>query len=216
LKKNKISKNWLVKRNRDAFFKQSKIQGYRSRSAFKLIEMNKKFKFLKKNLSLLDLGSCPGGWSQVARKEIIGGKILAVDIKPMEKIHNVDFIKGNFYEDEIYEKIMVYFNNKVDVVLSDIATNTTGNKSLDSYRTGELCLNAMSLAKKILSQDGVFLSKIFMGSIFKEINKKAKKYFKKIVKYKPLSSKKESKEIYIFCKGILKIWYIMQQCLIIW
>ena len=205
MKKNKISKNWLVKRNRDAFFKQSKIQGYRSRSAFKLIEMNKKFKFLKKNLSLLDLGSCPGGWSQVARKEIIGGKILAVDIKPMEKIHNVDFIKGNFYEDEIYEKIMVYFNNKVDVVLSDIATNTTGNKSLDSYRTGELCLNAMSLAKKILSQDGVFLSKIFMGSIFKEINKKAKKYFKKIVKYKPLSSKKESKEIYIFCKGILKI-----------
>ena len=189
MKKNKISKNWLVKRNRDAFFKQSKIQGYRSRSAFKLIEMNKKFKFLKKNLSLLDLGSCPGGWSQVARKEIIGGKILAVDIKPMEKIHNVDFIKGNFYEDEIYEKIMVYFNNKVDVVLSDIATNTTGNKSLDSYRTGELCLNAMSLAKKILSQDGVFLSKIFMGSIYDEINEKAKKYFKKIVKYKPLSQK---------------------------
>lgn len=205
MKKNKISKNWLVKRNRDAFFKQSKIKGYRSRSAFKLIEMNEKFKFLKKNLSLLDLGSCPGGWSQVARKEIIGGKILAVDIKPMEKINNVDFIKGNFYEDAIYEKIMVYFNNKVDVVLSDMATNTTGNKSLDSYRTGELCLNAMSLAKKILSQNGVFLSKIFMGSIFKEINEKAKKYFKNIVKYKPLSSKKESKEIYIFCKGILKI-----------
>jgi len=209
LKKNKISKNWLIKQNKDPFFRQSKIQGYRSRSAFKLIEMNEKFKFLRKNLSLLDLGSCPGGWSQVARKEISKGKILAVDIKSMEKINNVDFIRGDFHKDEIFEKIMTYFNDKIDVVLSDMATNTSGDKSLDSYRTGELCLNAMSLAKKILSQDGVFLSKIFMGSVFKEINEKAKNYFKRVVKYKPLSSKKESKEIYIFCKGILKIWYIV-------
>ena len=209
MKKNKILKNWLIKRNKDPFYGLAKIQGYRSRSAFKLMEMNKKFRFLKKNLSLLDLGSHPGGWSQVARKEIIKGRILAVDVKPMEKINNVDFIQGDFYKEEIYRKIMVYFNNKVDVVLSDMATNTTGNKSLDSYRTGELCLNAMSLAIKILSHDGVFLSKIFMGSIFKEINEKAKKYFKKIVKYKPLSSKQESKEIYIFCKGILNIWYIV-------
>ena len=86
MKKNKISKSWLIKQQKDPFFRQSKIQGYRSRSAFKLIEMNKKFKFLKKNLSLLDLGSCPGGWSQIAEKEISKGKILAVDIKPMEKL----------------------------------------------------------------------------------------------------------------------------------
>jgi len=205
LKKNKVSKNWLFKQNKDPFFKQSKIQGFRSRSAFKLIEMNKKFRFLKKNLSLLDLGSYPGGWSQVARKEIIKGKILAVDIKSMEKIYNVDFIKGDFCETNVCEKIMLYFNNKVDVVLSDMAANTSGNKALDSYRTGQLCLNAMNLSKRILSQDGVFLSKIFMGSIFQEINDKAIKSFKKVVKYKPLSSKKESKEIYIFCKGILNI-----------
>ena len=194
-----------MKKKRDPFFVQSKILGYRSRSAFKLIEMNKKFKFLKKNLSLLDLGSCPGGWSQVARKEITKGKILAVDIKPMEKIYNVDFVKGDFCEDSICEKIIFYFNNKVDIVLSDMAANTSGNKALDSYKTGELCLNAMNLSRKILSQDGVFLSKLFMGSIFKEINDEAVKNFKKVIKYKPLSSKKESKEIYIFCKGILKI-----------
>jgi len=205
LKKNKISKNWLIKRKSDPFFIQSKIHGYRSRSAFKLIEMNKKFKFLRKDLSLLDLGSSPGGWSQVASKEIIKGKILAVDIRPMEKINNVDFINGDFCDVNVCKKIMLYFNNKIDVVLSDMAVNTSGNKALDSYRTGELCINAMSLAKKILSQDGVFLSKIFMGSIFEEINEKANKYFKKVVKYKPLSSKKESKEIYIFCKGILNI-----------
>ena len=205
MKKNKISKNWVIKKNKDFFFRQSKIKGYRSRSAFKLIEMNKKFKFLKKKLSLLDLGSCPGGWSQVAKKETINGKILAVDIKSMEKINNVDFIKGDFREGEIYEKIMVYFNNKADVVLSDMAANTSGNKAYDSYRTGDLCLNAMGLATKILVKDGVFLSKLFMGSIYNEINAKAKECFKKVVKYKPLSSKKESKEIYIFCKGILKI-----------
>ena len=205
MKKNKISKNWLIKQNKDSFFRQSKIQGYRSRSAFKLIEMDKKFKFFKKNLTLLDLGSSPGGWSQVAVKKIENGKILAVDIKPMNKISNVEFINGDFCKTEIVKKIMAYFNNKVDVVLSDMAANTTGNKALDSYRTGELCLNAMNLAKKILSPEGIFLSKIFMGSIFKEIDEKANNYFKKVIKYKPISSRKESKEIYIFCKGILNI-----------
>ena len=205
MKKKKISKNWLEKQKRDLFFKQSKIQGFRSRSAFKLIEMNKKFGLLKKNTLLLDLGSSPGGWSQVASKEITEGKMLAVDIQPMKEINNVDFIKGNFLDNDIYKKIIFYFNNKIDLVLSDMATNTSGNKSLDSFRIGELCMSAMDLSKKILSQEGVFLSKIFMGSIFKDINEKAKKNFKKVVIYKPLSSKKESKEIYIYCKGILKM-----------
>ena len=205
MKKNKKSKNWLIKKNKDPFFIQSKIQGFRSRSAFKLIEMNKKFKFLKKNLSLLDLGSSPGGWSQVVSKKINNGKLLAIDIKPMEKISNVNFIEGDFRKKEIHEKIMIYFNNKVDVVLSDMAANTSGNKDLDSYNTGHLCLEAMNLATKVLNEEGIFLSKIFMGSIYSEINEKSKKCFKKVVKFKPLSSKKESKEIYIFCKGVLKI-----------
>ena len=205
MKKNKISKNWLIKQKKDLYFRKSKIQGYRSRSAFKLIEMNKKFKFLRKNTSLLDLGSSPGGWSQVASREIRTGKILAVDIQPMEKINNVDFINGDFRKEEIHNKIKNYFNNNIDTVLSDMAANTSGNKSMDSYRTGELCMKAMYLAKEILSNDGIFLSKIFMGSIFLEINKMAKRYFKNVIKYKPLSSKKESKEIYIYCKGVLKI-----------
>jgi len=205
LKKNKSSKNWLNKKRKDFFFKQSKILGYRSRSAFKLIEMDNKFKFLKKNSLLLDLGSSPGGWSQVAAKKIVKGKILSVDIKPMDKISSVDFIQGDFNNIEISKKVLIFFNNKAEVVLSDMAENTTGNKSLDSYRTGELCLNAMNLAVKILSVNGIFLSKIFMGEAYYNINEKAKKSFKNVIKYKPLSSKKESKEIYIFCKGILKI-----------
>ena len=205
MKKKKVKKNWLTKQKKDNFFIQSKIKGFRSRSAFKLIEMNNKFNFLKKKTNLIDLGSSPGGWSQVARNKITEGKILALDIKPMEKINNVDFIQGDFTENNIYEKIESHFDNKVDVVLSDMAANTTGNKALDSYKTGELCLNALNLCNKILSKDGVFLSKIFMGSIFKEIDEKAKKKFIKVIKYKPTASKKESKEIYIYCKGILRI-----------
>ena len=205
MKKNKSSKNWLNKQNKDYFFKQSKILGYRSRSAFKLIEMNNKFKFLKKNLMLLDLGCAPGGWSQVARKEIKKGKILGVDIKTVEKIQDVKFLKGDFNEKSIYDEIALYFGSEIDVVLSDMSVNTTGNKSLDSYRTGQLCLNAIKLAKKFLCNEGVFLSKIFMGEIFEEIDKSAKKHFKEVIKYKPKSSKKESKEIYIFCKGLLKV-----------
>jgi len=204
LKKNKISKNWLAKQRRDPYFRESKIQGYRSRAVFKLIEMNKKFKFLQKNSLLIDLGSSPGSWSQFASKEISKGKILALDILPMKKIEKVDFINGDFLNKDIFEKIKIYFESKVDVVLSDMASNTSGNKELDTYRTGELCLNAMNLSKKILRDNGVFLSKLFMGSVFKEINETAKKSFKKVVIYKPLSSKKESKEIYIYCKGVLK------------
>ena len=205
MKKNKISKNWLARQKRDIFFKRSKIEGFRSRSAFKLIEMNNKFNFLKKRSSILDLGSCPGGWSQVVIKEAPFSKILAVDLKEMQKIQNVDFIKGDFRDKKVGEKIQAYFNNKIDIVLSDMAANTTGNKALDTYQTGELCLNGMSLAIKILTKDGIFLSKMFMGSIYNEINKKAQENFKKVIKYKPISSKKESKEIYIFCKGLLKI-----------
>ena len=202
MKKNKISKSWLIKKHKDPFFRQSKVEGYRSRSAFKLIEINEKFNFLNKNTYLLDLGSSPGGWSQVAKKKITRGKILAVDIKEMEKIDFVDFIKGDFKQKTINKKIFEYFDRKIDVVISDMATNTSGNKNLDSYRTGELCLDAMTLAINILDKEGIFLSKVFMGSIFEEIQKKANKYFKKVVKYKPKSSKQESKEIYIYCKGI--------------
>ncbi len=204
MKKNKISKNWLSKQKRDVYFKKSKTQGYRSRSAFKLIEMNNKFNFLKKSILLLDLGSSPGGWSQVASKKVTNGKILSVDLKSMEKIENVDFINGDFLDEEIQKKIINHFKFKIDVVLSDMAVNTSGNKNLDSYKTGELCLKSMDLASQILNKDGIFLSKFFMGSIFQEIKEKASKYFRKVINYKPLSSKKESKEIYIYCKGVLK------------
>ena len=202
MKKNKISKNWINKQHRDIYFKKSKILGYRSRSSFKLIDLDEKFEFLKKNTYLVDLGSSPGGWSQVAIKKITNGKILAVDIKDMEKIDKVSFLKGDLLDINTYIEIENFFDKKVDVVISDMATNTSGNKNLDSFNTGQLCLNAMDLSQKILDKNGVFLSKLFMGSVFIEINKKANLYFKKVIKFKPLSSRPESKEIYLYCKGI--------------
>ena len=185
MKKNKTSKHWLKRQKQDPFIRQSKIQGYRSRSAFKLIEMNEKFKFINKNTNVLDLGSSPGGWSQVLKNKISVGKIVAVDIKPMDKIDKVIFLQEDLKIPLIYEVIISYFSKKIDLVISDIAANTTGNKNLDSYRTGELCLKSMDLAKKVLHQEGIFLSKIFMGSIFEEIHEKANKCFKKVIKYKP-------------------------------
>ena len=135
-------------------------------------------------------------------KTITKGKILAIDIKLMNKIEKVHFLQGNLFDATAYDKILAYFDKKIDIVLSDMAADTTGNKNLDSYRTGELCLKAMDLAQNILNENGVFLSKLFMGSIFAEIDKKANECFKKVVKFKPLSSRKESKEIYIYCRGI--------------
>ena len=204
MKKNKISKNWIIKQHRDIYFKKSKIEGYRSRSAFKLIDIDKKFNFLKKNMDLLDLGAFPGGWSQVARKKIVKGKILAVDLQKMKKIFNVNFLNLDLRDNNTKEKINTFFEGKkIDAVISDMAANTSGSKNHDAIQTGELCLNAMDISLDILNHEGVFLSKLFMGSVFNEINTKAKKCFKKVAIYKPESSRKQSREIYIYCKGLL-------------
>ena len=202
MKNNKISKNWLNKNKKDIFVKESKILGYRSRSAFKLIEIDQKFNFFKNSKYYLDLGSSPGGWSQVASKKIKNGKILCVDIKEMQPVENTIFLRGDFTEPEVQNKIMEIFSEKIDILVSDMAFNTTGNKELDSIRTGNLCLNALEFSKKILKPKSYFVSKIFMGSIFKEIQSRSKEIFKEVKYFKPKSSKKESKETYIFCKNL--------------
>ena len=160
MKKNKISKNWINKQNRDIYVRESRGQGYRSRSAFKLIEIDQRFHFLSKSRSLLDLGSVPGSWSQVASKKIKNGKILSVDIKEMLPISNTIFFKGDFTKLETQNKIMKFFNTRIDTVVSDMASNTTGNKELDSLRTGNLCSNALEFSRKILKTHAYFVSKI--------------------------------------------------------
>ena len=198
-KRSKKSKNWKIKQNRDQFFKKSKVLGYRSRASFKLIELNKKFNFLRKKIFLLDLGSYPGGWSQVASKIIILGKILSIDIKKMEPVENVSFMKWDIFEKDIDKKILNFFERKIDVVISDMAADTTGNKSLDSIRTNQLCSEAINLSTKILKPKGVLVTKLFMGDDFIEVKNLAKRTFKSVNFFKPKSSRSESKETYLHC-----------------
>ena len=202
-KRVKKSNSWKIKQHRDQFFKKSKTLGYRSRAAFKLIELNKKFKFIKKHTNLLDLGSCPGGWSQVASKIITKGKILAIDIKEMETIHNVNFLKSDILKNDTKETVINFFKNQIDVIISDMAADTTGNKSLDSIRTNQLCADIIKFSQKTLKPKGVLISKLFMGDDFLEAKNLAKSVFKKVNFFKPESSRNESKETYLHCE-ILK------------
>ena len=202
-KRVKKSNSWKIKQHRDQFFKKSKTLGYRSRASFKLIELNKKFKFIKKNCHLPDLGSYPGGWSQVARKNIISGKMLSIDIKPMKPIPNVKFLNSDIFKEETKATIKKYFQNKIDVILSDMAADTTGSKSLDSIRTNQLCAEVINFSSKMLKPRGVLVSKVFMGEDFIEVKNLAQSLFEQVNFFKPESSRSESKEIYLHCK-ILK------------
>ena len=201
-KRVKKSNSWKIKQHRDQFFKKSKTLGYRSRASFKLIELNEKFKFIKKSSNLLDLGAFPGGWSQVASKIITSGKILSIDLKPMEEIKNVKFLQSNVFDQITKGKIENYFKGSLDVILSDMAADTTGNKSLDSIRTNLLCSEVLNFSSKILKKKGVLVSKLFMGEDFIEVKNLAKSLFKVVNFYKPDSSRNESKETYIHCKNL--------------
>ena len=202
-KRIKKSNSWKIKQHRDQFFKKSKTLGYRSRASFKLIELNKKYNFIKKNTNLLDLGSSPGGWSQVASQIIKKGKIMALDIKDMEPIKNVKFLKGNILEERTKIAVTKFFDSTLDVIISDMAADTTGNKSLDSIRTNLLCTDILDFSKEMLKPKGVLVSKIFMGEDFIEVKNLAKSIFKKVNFFKPESSRRESKETYLHCE-ILK------------
>ena len=202
MKKNKISKNWVNKQKSDIYVRDSKIEGYRARSAYKLIEIDEKFKIFKAGMSVLDIGAAPGSWSQYVSKVVKKGKLISIDLKEMEKIENNIQIKGDFTEIDIQDQIKKYLNKELDVVISDMAVNTTGIKSIDSIQTGELCKEAMIFSKIVLSKKSYFISKIFMGSTFNEIVALAKKIFKEVKVFKPKSSRKDSKESFIICKNL--------------
>ena len=202
MKKNKISKNWVNRQKRDLYVRQSKVDGYRARSAYKLIEIDKKFKIFKKGIFILDIGAAPGSWSQYASKTINNGKIISIDLKDILPIKNGIHITGDFTDLNIQEKIKDNLIKEFDVVMSDMAVNTTGIKNVDAIQTGELCKEAMIFSKKVISPNGFFISKIFMGSTFNEIVALGKKIFREVRVFKPLSSRKESKESFIICKKI--------------
>ena len=188
MKKNKISKNWINKQKRDIYVRQSKIEGYRSRAVYKLQEINEKFKILKKDIFVVDLGAAPGSWSQFISRKFKNSKIVSIDIKEMDSINNTLQIKGDFTDESQQKKIIDCFDDKIDVVISDMAVNTTGNKNVDSLVTGELCIEALNFACNALKNQGCFVS--------------AKKKFKEVHIFKPPSSRKDSKENFIICKHL--------------
>ena len=202
MKKNKISKNWINKQKRDIYVRQSKLEGYRSRAVYKLQEIQTKFKVINNGMSIVDLGAAPGSWSEFISRKFKNIKLVAIDLKELDKIENVTHIKGDFTDEIIQKKIEKNFDEKIDLVVSDMAVNTTGNKNVDSLVTGELSIEAMNFSLKILKKSGIFVSKIFMGSSFNEIVDSAKKNFKEFHVYKPPSSRKESKENFIICKNL--------------
>ena len=202
MKKNKISKSWVNKQRRDTYVRQSKVDGYRARSAYKLKEIDEKFKIFKGGMSVVDIGAAPGSWSQYVAKVVKSGKIISINLKEMENIENTLQIQGDFTSVDTQNQIKEYLKTKPDVVMSDMAVNTTGIKNIDSIQTGELCKEAMVFSKDVISEKGFFISKIFMGSTFNEIVALGKKLFKEVKVFKPKSSRKDSKESFIICKNL--------------
>ena len=200
MKKNRISKNWINKQRKDIYVRQSKIDGYRARSVYKLSEIHEKFRIFKGGMSVLDIGAAPGSWSQYISKVVKNVKLISVDLKKMENIDNSIQIIGDFTNTNIQKEIKKNITKKFDVVVSDMAVNTTGIKDIDAIQTGELCKEAMIFSNEILSKEGIFISKIFMGRSFNEIIGLGKKIFKEVKVFKPKSSRRESKESFVICK----------------
>lgn len=204
-KKRKISSTrWLQRQLNDPLVQQAKLDGYHSRSAYKLIEINDKFQILHPYANVVDLGSAPGGWSQVAAKIIKSykngsqNKLIAIDLLPMKKIAGVTFFQENFYSSSIKELVINELNGQyVDVVLSDMAANTIGHKKTDHLKIMDLCEQALIFALQLLSPGGNFVAKIFRGGTENHLLHIVKKYFTKVYHFKPNSSRKESSEFYL-------------------
>ena len=202
MKKNKSSKNWIIQQHRDQYFKQAKSSGFRSRSAYKLLELDKKFKIFKNCKTVIDLGSYPGGWSQMLKKNLKHCKILSIDIKKMEKIDGVDFLCCDFQSEASKEIILKKLSNKADLLVSDMAADTTGNKDLDCIRTNALCAEVIEFSSHVIKESGVVIAKVFNGKDFLNVKHLAENKFSKVNFFKPESSRDYSKETYIHCAGI--------------
>ena len=183
---------------------QSQRDGYRSRASYKLLEIVEKTRMIKPGMTVVDLGSAPGGWSQVAAK-FVGhkGSVVAVDILPMNPIAGVDFIQGDFTEEEILTELIEKIENKpVDLVISDMAPNLTGMKAVDQPAVVYLAELAVDLAQQVLTENGIFIAKLFQGEGFDEFVRNTRKVFNVVSLKKPDASRSKSREVYLVAKGL--------------
>ncbi len=199
------SRRWLDEHFNDAYVKQAKKEGYRSRAAYKLLEINAKDKLIKPGMRVVDLGASPGGWSMVAR-DLVGlkGQVIALDILPMDPMAGVEFILGDFTEQTVLDQLLALLNNRVvDLVISDMAPNISGQKSVDQPKAMYLNELALDCAQQILAPNGAFLAKLFQGSGVDEFVLSMRKHFKQVKWRKPDSSRARSREIYVLGTGFL-------------
>ena len=197
--KNKDSNRWLERHFNDEYVIKSKIDGYRSRSSYKLIQINKKFNFFKKSNNILDLGCSPGGWLQVSQKLAPkNSKILGVDKINLEFIPDVKFIQNDIFDDDVFEQIDTFFEGKkIDLILSDMSPNSSGNKKVDHLRIISLIEKVLDLSEYFLSKNGFLIAKIFQGGAQGDLIKKMKKTLSSIKYFKPKASRSESPETYL-------------------
>lgn len=195
------SRQWINRHINDEFTQQSKALGYRARSAFKIIEIQEKYEIVKKTASVLDLGCAPGGWSEIVTK-FTGGVIIGIDLLPTENLAGATFLQGDFLDSQIQSRAILLNNGKkFDVILSDIAPNTTGIADIDHLKILHIIEQEIIFIKQNLARSGNFVAKIFQGEGTEEILKELKSLFGSVKLFKPKSSRKESKEIYIICLG---------------
>ncbi len=200
--RSKTSKKWLKEHFADVFVKKAQQEGYRSRAAYKLLEIQNKDKIFKPGMTVVDLGAAPGGWSEVAAKVIQpSGKVIAVDVLPMDAIPDVVFIQGDFTEAETYNLLLQQLENKpVDVVICDMSPNISGIKVVDQTRSMYLAELALDFAKQVLKPGGVMLTKVFHGVGFEEFLRDLRAVFKQVKTRKPEASRSRSNEIYLLAK----------------
>lgn len=200
--RSKSSKGWLKEHFDDVYVKRSQEDGYRSRASYKLIELNDKDRLIRAGNTVVDLGSAPGGWSQVAA-ELVGdtGKVIASDILPMDPLPNVRFVQGDFTEQDVFDEILSQIDGQVDLVISDMAPNMSGNAAIDIPNAMYLVELALDMARQILSPGGAFAAKVFQGEGFEALLRDMRGSFSKVVSRKPDSSRARSREIYLVGTG---------------
>jgi len=201
--RSKSSSRWLQEHVNDPYVKQAQKEGYRARSSYKLLELNERDRLIRPGMRVLDLGSAPGGWSQVAAALVGGkGRVLATDILPMEPLKNVDFIQGDFREESVLERILAHLDGaQVDLIISDIAPNISGISSADQAASIYLLELALDMARRVLKPGGNFVAKMFQGAGSDEYLKELRGAFEKVTIRKPEASRPRSREVYVVARG---------------
>ncbi|MGB3724139.1 MAG: 23S rRNA (uridine(2552)-2'-O)-methyltransferase RlmE [Glaciecola sp.] len=201
--KSKTSKKWMDEHVNDPYVKKAQADGYRSRASYKLIEINDKDNIVRPNNVVMDLGSAPGGWSQILAPMVgDGGQVIASDILPMDGIPGVTFVQGDFTEASVYEEILSKLDGQaVDTVVSDMAPNMSGVNTTDQYASMYLVELALDMARNVLKPNGSFCAKVFQGVGYEEYVKDVRSSFKTVLVRKPAASRPRSREVYIVGKG---------------